>query len=77
MVRSRARDDHHRPAPLPSLKRIGRPNQQLRLRRSPAQLQLRCIVVAIAPVVGGRRGGDGPSQAKDVFGLDGEWCTSH
>eukprot|EP00959_Pyramimonas_sp_CCMP1952_P126662 2649088-Pyramimonas_sp.AAC.1 len=36
MVRSRARADHHRPAPLPNLKEAGRPNQQLRLRRSQA-----------------------------------------
>eukprot|EP00959_Pyramimonas_sp_CCMP1952_P119752 2503937-Pyramimonas_sp.AAC.1 len=35
MVRNRARAHHHRPAPLPSLKGVGRPNQQLRLRRSP------------------------------------------
>eukprot|EP00959_Pyramimonas_sp_CCMP1952_P290773 6082371-Pyramimonas_sp.AAC.1 len=36
MVRSRARADHHRPAPLPSLQGDGRPYQQLRLRRSQA-----------------------------------------
>eukprot|EP00959_Pyramimonas_sp_CCMP1952_P126663 2649089-Pyramimonas_sp.AAC.1 len=36
MVRSRARADHHRPAPLPNLQGVGRPDQQLRLRRSPA-----------------------------------------
>eukprot|EP00959_Pyramimonas_sp_CCMP1952_P120464 2519058-Pyramimonas_sp.AAC.1 len=42
-----------------------------------AQLQLSCIAVAIVPVVGGHRGKDGPSQAKDCFGLDGEWYTSH
>eukprot|EP00959_Pyramimonas_sp_CCMP1952_P450693 9436339-Pyramimonas_sp.AAC.1 len=35
-VGSRTRANHHRPAPLPSLKGVGRPNQQLRLRRSPA-----------------------------------------
>eukprot|EP00959_Pyramimonas_sp_CCMP1952_P150815 3156329-Pyramimonas_sp.AAC.1 len=33
MVRSQAKADHHKPAPLPSLKGAGRPNQQLRLRR--------------------------------------------
>eukprot|EP00959_Pyramimonas_sp_CCMP1952_P295734 6185579-Pyramimonas_sp.AAC.1 len=36
MVRSRARADHHKPAPLPSLQGAGRPNRQLRLRRSQA-----------------------------------------
>eukprot|EP00959_Pyramimonas_sp_CCMP1952_P193131 4038626-Pyramimonas_sp.AAC.1 len=35
MVRSRAQSDHHRQAPLPSLKGVGRPNQKLHLRRSP------------------------------------------
>eukprot|EP00959_Pyramimonas_sp_CCMP1952_P270417 5652934-Pyramimonas_sp.AAC.1 len=35
-VRNRARADHHRPAPLPSLNGVGRPSQQLRLRRSQA-----------------------------------------
>eukprot|EP00959_Pyramimonas_sp_CCMP1952_P087848 1838151-Pyramimonas_sp.AAC.1 len=36
MVRSRDTADHHRPAPLPSLKGAGRPSQQPRLRRSQA-----------------------------------------
>eukprot|EP00959_Pyramimonas_sp_CCMP1952_P064565 1347827-Pyramimonas_sp.AAC.1 len=36
MVRNRGRADHHRPAPLPSLKGGGRPAQKLRLRRSTA-----------------------------------------
>eukprot|EP00959_Pyramimonas_sp_CCMP1952_P108869 2276492-Pyramimonas_sp.AAC.1 len=29
MARSRARAGHHRPAPLPSLKMVRKPNQQL------------------------------------------------
>eukprot|EP00959_Pyramimonas_sp_CCMP1952_P251482 5255028-Pyramimonas_sp.AAC.1 len=67
MMRSRARADHHRPAPQDSLRRAGRPNQQLRLRRStvPALLY---------------RSNDSPSSKartilsnrKVLFGLDGE-----
>eukprot|EP00959_Pyramimonas_sp_CCMP1952_P240484 5025833-Pyramimonas_sp.AAC.1 len=63
MVRSRARADHLYPAPPPSLKGAGRPNQKRRLRRGPYHIQL-CTVVAVVPKVGDRRGSDGPCQAK-------------
>eukprot|EP00959_Pyramimonas_sp_CCMP1952_P443287 9280705-Pyramimonas_sp.AAC.1 len=63
MVRSRARADHHRPAPLPGLKGVGGPNQQLRLRRNPAPALL-C------------RSSDSPSSRgraiSSSFGIDGK-----
>eukprot|EP00959_Pyramimonas_sp_CCMP1952_P347979 7288935-Pyramimonas_sp.AAC.1 len=74
MMRSRARADYHRPAPLPSLKGVGRPNRQLRLGRSPAPALL-------------YRSNDSPNSrkssrerraisSKGCFGLDGKWYTS-
>eukprot|EP00959_Pyramimonas_sp_CCMP1952_P435283 9114774-Pyramimonas_sp.AAC.1 len=63
MVRSGARANHHRPAPLPSLRRVGRPNQQLRLRRNPYQTLL-------------YRSNDRPISramlSENVFGLNGK-----
>eukprot|EP00959_Pyramimonas_sp_CCMP1952_P269412 5632121-Pyramimonas_sp.AAC.1 len=63
MVRSRARADTRRPAPLPSLKGVGRPNQQLRLRRSQAPALL-------------YRSNDSPSNRRRIisssFGIDGK-----
>eukprot|EP00959_Pyramimonas_sp_CCMP1952_P295972 6191128-Pyramimonas_sp.AAC.1 len=63
MVTSRARADHHRPAPLPSLKRAGRPNQQLRPRRSQA------------PALLYRSSGSPSSRGRAIsssFGIDGK-----
>eukprot|EP00959_Pyramimonas_sp_CCMP1952_P096918 2025796-Pyramimonas_sp.AAC.1 len=67
MVRSRARAEHNRPAPLPSLKGAGRPNQQLRLRRRQAPALL-------------HRSNDSPSSRRRAIssslGIDGKWHTS-
>eukprot|EP00959_Pyramimonas_sp_CCMP1952_P307662 6439589-Pyramimonas_sp.AAC.1 len=41
-MRSKARADHHKPAPLPGLKGARGPSQQLRLRRSHAPTLLYC-----------------------------------
>eukprot|EP00959_Pyramimonas_sp_CCMP1952_P189618 3966758-Pyramimonas_sp.AAC.1 len=63
MVRNRARADHHRPAPLPSLKGVGGPNQQLRLRQCQAPTLL-------------FRSNDSPSSRRRAisnnFGIDGK-----
>eukprot|EP00959_Pyramimonas_sp_CCMP1952_P284183 5940229-Pyramimonas_sp.AAC.1 len=63
MVRSRARADHHRPVPLPTSKGVRTPNQQLRLRRSPAPALL-------------YRSNDSPSSRgraiTSSFGIDGK-----
>eukprot|EP00959_Pyramimonas_sp_CCMP1952_P102711 2148147-Pyramimonas_sp.AAC.1 len=68
MVRSSARADHHRPVPLPSLKGVGRPNQQLRLRRSPYPILLyRCS----GRPRSGRSSRDRRAiSSEDVFGID-------
>eukprot|EP00959_Pyramimonas_sp_CCMP1952_P180746 3779454-Pyramimonas_sp.AAC.1 len=67
MVRSRARADHHRPTPLPSLKGVGKPNQQLRFRRGPA------------PALLYRSSDSSSSRGRAISSscsIDGKWYTS-
>eukprot|EP00959_Pyramimonas_sp_CCMP1952_P075563 1579625-Pyramimonas_sp.AAC.1 len=73
-ARSRARADHQRPAPLPSLKGAGRPDQMFRPLRNQNPSLL-------------RRSNDSPKSLGEsrerramsseyVSGLDGEWSAS-
>eukprot|EP00959_Pyramimonas_sp_CCMP1952_P341657 7156745-Pyramimonas_sp.AAC.1 len=64
---SRARADHRRPAPLPNLKGVGRPNQQLRLRRTSTPALL--YPSKDSPSSRGR-------AISSSVGIDGKWYTS-
>eukprot|EP00959_Pyramimonas_sp_CCMP1952_P450642 9435396-Pyramimonas_sp.AAC.1 len=70
MVRNRARDDHRRTIPLPSLKRAGRPNQNLRLRRSPYPTLLYRSNASPRSRRSSRE--RRAMSSEDVFGLNGE-----
>eukprot|EP00959_Pyramimonas_sp_CCMP1952_P209206 4376613-Pyramimonas_sp.AAC.1 len=70
MVRSRVRPDHHRPAPLPSLKGAGRPNHTLHLKRSPYPTLLYRSKDSLRSRRSSREGR--AMSSEDAFGLNGK-----